>query len=119
VEVVVILVKVISGACRNCLPFIFAAYKQLLHISFHLIFSCNYSKNQDMTIENFKKLSLDQKLIEIKYHGELLGSYERPTEEGGLKIPGDIYAIYDFWVYVSEDEQTVVQARRNPLDKGE
>lgn len=72
-----------------------------------------------MTIETFKTLSLEKKLIEIKYHGDLLGSYERPNEEGGLKTPGDIYGLYDFWVYLSEDEQTVVQSRRNPLDKPE
>ena len=68
-----------------------------------------------MTIETFKTLSLDEKLKEIKYNGNLLGPYERSNEEGGKKVPGDIYELYDFWVYLSEDEQTVVPTRRNPI----
>lgn len=69
-----------------------------------------------MDIDSFKKLTLDQKLNEIKYNGEMLGSYDRYVEEGMPKIPGDIFALYDFWVYLSEDEKTVVPTRRNPLD---
>ncbi|MFL9482765.1 hypothetical protein ACI6Q2_08285 [Chitinophagaceae bacterium LWZ2-11] len=68
-----------------------------------------------MTIEHFKTLTLTEKLSEIKYHGNLLGSYERPSEHGGPKVPGDIYELHDFWVYVSEDELTVIPARRNPI----
>ncbi|WP_153796109.1 hypothetical protein [Foetidibacter luteolus] len=72
-----------------------------------------------MTIETFKTLSHEKKLIEIKYNGNLLGSYERPSEQGGTKVPGDIFELYEFWVYLSDDEQTVIPSRRNPLDKGE
>ncbi len=68
-----------------------------------------------MTIEQFKTLTLEQKLSEIKYNGNLLGSYERPNEEGGTKVPGDIYELYAFWVYVSEDEQMVIPTRRQPI----
>ncbi len=69
-----------------------------------------------MTIENFKTLSLEEKLKEIKYKGDFLGSYDRNSENNGPKIPGDIFALYDFWVYLSDDEETVVPTRRNPLD---
>lgn len=68
-----------------------------------------------MTIEQFKELSFEAKLKELKYSGELLGSYERNNENGGPKTPGDIYALYDFWVYLSDDEETIVPSRRNPL----
>lgn len=68
-----------------------------------------------MDIEQFKKLSLDEKLSELKYSGTLLGSYERNSENSTSKVPGDIYELYDFWVYLSEDEKTVVPSRRNPL----
>lgn len=68
-----------------------------------------------MDIDNFKKLSLEQKLIELKYNGNLLGSYERNQENGAGKVPGDIYELNDFFVYLSEDEKTVVPSRRNPL----
>ena len=68
-----------------------------------------------MDIDEFKKLSLDQKLVELKYNGNLLGPYERNGEQNGTKVPGDIYELYDFWVYLSEDEKTVVPSRRNPL----
>jgi len=68
-----------------------------------------------MTIENFKTLTLEQKLTEIKYHAEFLGSYERNGEHNGPKVPGDIFALYDFWVYLSDDEETVIPSRRNPL----
>ncbi len=68
-----------------------------------------------MTIEQFKELTLEAKLKELKYSGELLGSYERNNENGGPKTPGDIYALYDFWVYLSDDEETIVPSRRNPL----
>lgn len=72
-----------------------------------------------MTIEQFKELSFEAKLKELKYSGELLGSYERNNENGGPKTPGDIYALYDFWVYLSDDEETIVPSRRNPLPKEE
>ena len=72
-----------------------------------------------MTIEQFKELSFEAKLKELKYSGELLGSYERNNENGGPKTPGDIYALYDFWVYLSDDEETIVPSRRNPLPKAE
>lgn len=68
-----------------------------------------------MDIDQFKKLTLDQKLSELKYNGNLLGSYERNSEPGAPKVPGDIYELYDFWVYLSEDEKTVIPSRRNPL----
>jgi len=68
-----------------------------------------------MDIEQFKKLTLDEKLSELKYSGQLLGSYERNSENSSTKVPGDIYELYDFWVYLSEDEKTVVPSRRNPL----
>jgi hypothetical protein len=68
-----------------------------------------------MDIDQFKKLSLDEKLSELRYSGTLLGSYERNSENSTSKVPGDIYELYDFWVYLSEDEKTVVPSRRNPL----
>lgn len=68
-----------------------------------------------MDIEKFKTLTLDEKLSELRYSGNLLGSYERNSENSTIKVPGDIYELYDFWVYLSEDEKTVVPSRRNPL----
>lgn len=68
-----------------------------------------------MDIENFKKLTFEEKLSELKYNGELLGSYDRNSEYNNTKVPGDIYELYDFWVYLSEDEKTVIPSRRNPL----
>ena len=68
-----------------------------------------------MDIDSFKKLTLEQKLSELKYNGNLLGFYERNGEQNGPKMPGDIYELYDFWVFLSEDEQTVIPSRRNPL----
>jgi hypothetical protein len=67
-----------------------------------------------MDIDQFKQLNFEQKLSELKYNGNLLGSYERSTEQG-IKVPGDIYELYDFWVYLSEDEKTIIPTRRNPL----
>ena len=68
-----------------------------------------------MEIETFKKLTLEEKLSELKYSGKLLGPYERNSENSASKTPGDIYELYDFWVYLSEDEKIVVPSRRNPL----
>jgi len=68
-----------------------------------------------MTIDQFKTLSLEEKLSQVKFNGNILGTYERPNEGGGSKTPGDIYEVHDFWVYVSEDEQTVIPSRRNPI----
>lgn len=68
-----------------------------------------------MDIDSFKKLSHEQKLSELKFSGNLLGPYERNQEQGGPKVPGDIYELHDFWVYLSEDESTVIPSRRNPL----
>ncbi len=68
-----------------------------------------------MDIEKFKNLTLEEKLSELRYSGTLLGSYERNSENSTSKVPGDIYELYDFWVYLSEDEKTVVPSRRNPL----
>ena len=68
-----------------------------------------------MDIDNFKKLTLEEKLAELKYSGTLLGPYERNSENSNTKVPGDIYELYDFWVYLSEDEKTVIPSRRNPL----
>jgi len=68
-----------------------------------------------MDIDSFKKLSIEEKLSEIKYNGQILGPYERNSVNGGDKIPGDIYELYDFFVYLSEDENIVVPSRRNPL----
>lgn len=68
-----------------------------------------------MDIDSFKKLSTDQKLKEIRYNGLILGSYDRNAENGGPKTPGDIYALHDFWVYLSEDETLIIPSRRNPL----
>lgn len=68
-----------------------------------------------MDIESFKILTLDEKLSELKYSGKLLGPYERNSENSTAKTPGDIYELYDFWVYLSEDEKTVIPSRRNPL----
>jgi hypothetical protein len=70
-----------------------------------------------MTIENFKALSHEQKLLELKHEGELLGSYERNAEDDGEKTPGDIFQLYDFWVFLSEDEKMVIPTRRDPLNK--
>ncbi len=72
-----------------------------------------------MTIEQFKELSHEQKLKELRFSGELLGSYERNNENGGPKTPGDIYAVHDFWVYLSDDEEIIVPSRRNPLPPAE
>lgn len=69
-----------------------------------------------MDIDQFKKLTLPEKLAEIRYHGNILGYYERSGEPGAPKVPGDIYELYDFWVYLSEDEKTVIPTRRNPLE---
>ena len=68
-----------------------------------------------MDIDTFKALSLDEKLSEIKYNGNILGPYDRNSEDNSKKVPGDIYELYDFFVYLSEDEKTVVPSRRNPL----
>ena len=68
-----------------------------------------------MDIDNFKKLTLEEKLSELKYNGNLLGPYDRHAEHGTSKVPGDIYELYDFFVYLSEDETTVIPSRRNPL----
>ncbi|SJZ63567.1 hypothetical protein [Sediminibacterium ginsengisoli] len=68
-----------------------------------------------MTIEQFKTLSHDEKLEQIRHHSNLLGSYERPDAQGGKKQPGDIYELFDFWVFLSDDEQTVIPTRRNPI----
>jgi hypothetical protein len=68
-----------------------------------------------MDIDSFKTLSLEQKLTEIKFNGELLGPYERNNENNGPKTPGDIYQLHDFWVFLSEDENMVIPSRRNPL----
>ena len=68
-----------------------------------------------MDIDSFKTLTLEQKLQELKFSGQLLGPYERNSENGSAKVPGDIYELYDFFVYLSEDEKTVVPSRRNPL----
>ena len=68
-----------------------------------------------MDIDTFKTLSLEEKLAEIKYNGNILGSYERNSEDNAKKVPGDIYELYSFFVYLSEDEKTVVPSRRNPL----
>ncbi len=66
-----------------------------------------------MTIEHFKTLTLAEKLLEIKYHGTLLGNYERISADGGKKQPGDIFALHSFWVFLSDDEKTVVPTRRD------
>ncbi|MCW3088074.1 MAG: hypothetical protein JWQ78_1460 [Sediminibacterium sp.] len=68
-----------------------------------------------MTIDNFKQLTLEEKLTQLRQNGELLGSYERNSEHNGPKVPGDIFALYDFWVYLSDDEETVIPSRRNPI----
>ncbi len=68
-----------------------------------------------MDIVSFKKLTHEQKLKELRFSGEILGPYERNADPGNAKVPGDIYALYDFFVYLSEDENTVVPSRRNPL----
>jgi hypothetical protein len=68
-----------------------------------------------MDIDTFKKLSLEQKLSELKYNGELLGPYERNSENNGPKTPGDIYQLHEFFVFLSEDETMLIPSRRNPL----
>ena len=68
-----------------------------------------------MTIESFKQLTIEEKLKELKYSGELLGSYERNSENNGPKTPGDIFALYDFWVYLSDDQELCIPTRKNPL----
>ena len=72
-----------------------------------------------MTIEQFKQLSLPEKLKEIRYNGQLLGPYERPSEDGGRRTPGDIYELHDFWVFLSEDEEMVIPTRKNPVQAEE
>ncbi len=66
-------------------------------------------------IDSFKKLTHEEKLKELKFSGELLGPYDRNAEPGLPKVPGDIYGLNNFFVYLSEDEGTVVPSRRNPL----
>ncbi len=68
-----------------------------------------------MTIESFKGLSHEEKLKTLKFSGELLGSYDRNSENNGPKTPGDIFAVGDFWVYLSDDEELIIPTRRNPL----
>ncbi len=68
-----------------------------------------------MTIESFKGLSHEEKLKALKFSGELLGSYDRNSENNGPKTPGDIFAIGEFWVYLSDDEELIIPTRRNPL----
>jgi len=68
-----------------------------------------------MDIEKFKTLTLNEKLLALKHHGNLLGPYERNSENNDRKVPGDIYELNGFYVYLSEDEKTVVPSRRNPL----
>lgn len=68
-----------------------------------------------MDIDSFKKLTHEEKLHELKFAGNLLGPYERNGETGSPKVPGDIYGVENFFVYLSEDETTVVPSRRNPL----
>ncbi|MEI6184481.1 MAG: hypothetical protein WCP65_03070 [Bacteroidota bacterium] len=70
-----------------------------------------------MTIDHFKTLTLAEKLKEVKYNGNIVGPYDRSNEEGGAKVPGDIYEVHDFWVYISEDELTVIPSRRCPTIK--
>ena len=68
-----------------------------------------------MSIEEFKQLKFEEKLKELRNSAELLGSYERNSEDNGPKVTGDIFALYDFWVYLSDDEETIIPSRRNPL----
>ena len=68
-----------------------------------------------MDIDSFKQLATEEKLKEIKFNGNIVGSYERNSENGGSKMPGDIYELHGFWVYLSEDESVIVPSRRNPL----
>jgi hypothetical protein len=77
------------------------------------------SNMNDMTIEQFKELSLPEKLNAIRYQATLLGSYERNGEHNGPKTPGDIYSLFDFWVFLSDDESMVIPSRRNPLPEEE
>jgi hypothetical protein len=72
-----------------------------------------------MTIESFKGLSHEEKLKQLKFSGELLGSYDRNSENNGPKTPGDIFALSDFWVYLSDDEEIIIPTRRNPLHVAE
>ena len=72
-----------------------------------------------MDIGAFKVLTLEEKRNELKYNGKILGAYDRNGEPGEPKTPGDIYELYDFWVFLSEDEQTVIPSRRNPLPEEE
>ncbi len=69
-----------------------------------------------MDIDNFKQLSMTEKLSELRFNGNILGPYERNNEiPNGPKVPGDIYDLYDFFVFLSEDEKMVIPSRRNPL----
>ena len=67
-----------------------------------------------MDIDAFKEIGYKEKLQELRYNGQLLGSYQRNTETGS-KIPGDIFELYDFWVFLSDDESMVIPTRKNPL----
>ena len=85
-----------------------------------LVVSPIFAQNQQgMTIESFKELSHEKKLLELKHNGEILGAYERRSENGDSKTPGDIFALYEFWVFLSEDEKMIIPTRRNPLHKEE
>lgn len=72
-----------------------------------------------MDIAAFKELTIEKKLEELKFNGNILGPYDKNGEPGEPKTPGDIYELYDFWVFLSEDEQTVIPSRRNPLPEEE
>lgn len=72
-----------------------------------------------MDIDTFKTLTHEKKLEELKYNGNILGPFERTSEDYSGKVPGDIYELYDFFVYLSEDERTVIPSRRNPLPEEE
>ncbi len=52
-----------------------------------------------MDIEKFKKLTLDEKLTELRYSGKLLGSYERNSENSAGKTPGDIFVVRFFFTF--------------------
>ncbi|NCT95080.1 MAG: hypothetical protein GXC72_11695 [Chitinophagaceae bacterium] len=72
-----------------------------------------------MTIDSFKQLGHEEKLNQLRHHGDLLGAYERRSEHGDGKMSGDIFSLHDFWVFLSEDEKTIIPSRRNPLYKAE
>jgi hypothetical protein len=93
------------------------AWQQICRIKLEKTdYYCKQIIESTMDIDAFKEMGHNEKLQELRYNGQLLGSYQRNTETGS-KIPGDIFELYDFWVFLSDDESMVIPTRKNPLSE--